>query len=127
MLLYTVEAAVPLLTWLLIWAGTLALRGETSRHRKIATIHALATWVSYVIVIAMVRLGYSMEGKAPEWILDTHLVIIYLIPPTLVALMATGFGGKGSIHKKLALFHTINWAAALVTGAMIFLMARGYL
>jgi len=127
MFLYTVEAAVPILTWLLVWAGRLALKGEASRHRRIATIHAMATWISYVIVIVMVRLGYSMEGKTPGWILNTHLVIIYLIPPTLVALMVTGFGGKRSIHTKFAIFHTINWIAALTTGAMIFLMARGYL
>jgi len=126
-LLYIVEAAVPLLTWLMVWALALGLKQNFARHKKIAFSHAIATWASYAIVILLVRLGFTMGGNAPDWIVDTHLVIIYLIPPLLVALMVTGLKKKRAPHGKIVIIYVVTWSAALVTGAMIFLMDRGYL
>lgn len=127
MLLYLIEALAPLLTGLLVWAGWLAFSGSIARHKKVAVSHAVSTWLSYVVVIALVRMGHAVEGNAAKWIVDTHLVIIYLLPPALVALMATGLKGFRSIHRKLAYSYIAAWTLALITGAMIFLSHRGYI
>jgi len=127
LLLYVIEGAAPLLTITLVWAVVLALRGNIPRHRKIAVTHAVATVVSYIVVIALVRNGYRLEGKTPEWILNAHLTVIYAIPLFLIALPATGLTGRRSAHRALAFVYAIAWTAALVTGAMIFMAHRGWL
>lgn len=127
MLFYTVETAIPLLTALLIWAWMMARRHDFARHKKIAMSHAAATWASYVVVIVMVELGYTMGGKAPEWIMNLHLVIIYIIAPLIAVMMFTGFSGKRVAHRALAFSYLTLWTAALITGGMIFMMDKGYL
>lgn len=126
-LLYVVESAVPILTALLIWAGALALRKNIEKHKKIAASHALATWISSIAVVILVRLGFTMGGGAPDWILNIHLAIIYAIPPWLVLLAMTGLWGKRSVHKGFAGAYVVLWGLALVTGAMIFAMDRGWM
>jgi len=127
LLLYVVEGIAPILTALLVWAGALALRQEKEKHKKIAATHALGTWVSSIAVVVLTRLGYSMGGKAPDWIMNIHLAIIYAIPPWLVLLAMTGLGGKRMAHMTLAFAYAVLWAAALVTGAMIFMMSHGWM
>lgn len=126
LLLYAVEGIVPVLTALFVWAGVLALKQEKEKHKKIAAAHAVSTWVASAAVALLVRLGYTIGGEAPEWIMSIHLVIIYLIPPWLVLLAVTGLAGKRSAHAPLAAAYAVLWTAALVTGAMIFAMARGW-
>lgn len=127
MLLYIVEAAIPILTWLFFWAGILALKKNKEKHAKIATIHAVSVWGSYLVVWILILMGQSLKGNAPRWIVDTHLVIIYIIPALLVFMMISGRKGVRKVHIPLAVTYTILWAAALVTGAMIFLAHRGYM
>ena len=126
-LLYLVEGLVPVLTFLLVWAGWAAWKKDIARHKKIAASHAVATWASTAVVAILVQMGYTTGKKAPEWILEIHLVIIYLIPLLLVILMFTGLSGKRKIHLPLALFYAVNWVAALVTGGMIFASVRGWM
>ncbi len=124
MLLYVIESDIPLLTFLLVWAGSLAVKGNIQKHKKIAVIHAIATWISCVIVVTLVRLGFEIGGEAPKWIINMHLLIIYTIPVTLVGLMVTGPMGRRAIHRRLALFYVVSWSAALLTGFTIFLLAK---
>ena len=126
-LLYTVEALVPILTVQLAWAGAMALRKEKERHRRMAAIHAASVWGSYILVWAMMLMGHTIKGTAAKWIVDIHLVIIYLIPALLLVMAPTGLKGIRRVHIPLAVTYVILWAAALVTGAMIFLSARGYM
>ncbi|MGK7345301.1 MAG: hypothetical protein ACNS63_05785 [Candidatus Nitrospinota bacterium M3_3B_026] len=127
LLLYAVEGVVPILTALFVWAGVLALKQEKEKHKKIAGAHAVSTWVASAAVVVLVRLGYTMGGGAPEWIMNIHLAIIYLIPPWLVLLAITGLAGKRGAHMPLAGVYSVLWTAALVTGAMIFAMDRGWM
>lgn len=124
-LLYLIEGDIPILTFLLVWAGLLALKGNIGKHKKVAIAHAVATWLSYLLIIILLKLGFEVGGNAPKWIINTHLVIIYTIPPALVFLMVTGLKGMRSIHKRFALFYVLIWSGALITGLMIFLKARG--
>jgi len=124
-LLYLIESDIPLLTFLLIWAGVLALNGNIQKHKKVAIAHAVATWLSYLLIIVLVKMGFEVGGNAPKWIVNTHLAIIYTIPPALVCLMVTGLKGKRSIHRGFALFYIITWSGALLTGVVIFLKAKG--
>lgn len=126
MLLYIVESAVPLLTANLIYAGILAKRKDIARHKKWAAIHAVTTWVSCILVYGLVKLGFKMGEGAPAWIMDVHLVIIWAIPPMLVVLMWSGLKGFRKIHLPLMAIYSLNWLAALVTGAMIFAADRGF-
>jgi len=105
-------------------AGVRALKGDRAGHRRVAIYHAVATWVSYIIVITLVRLGFELEGKAPEWIVSLHLAIIYAIPPLLALMLFTGLKSLKSVHKALAASYVAIWSGALITGFMIFLMAR---
>lgn len=125
-LLYLIEGDIPILTFLLVWAGMLALKGNISKHKKIAITHAIATWLSYLLIIILVRMGYEVGGNAPKWIINTHLAIIYVIPVILVCLMTTGLKGMRSIHKRFALFYVVIWSGALLTGLMIFLKVKGW-
>lgn len=127
MLLYIVESAVPLLTANLVYAGILAKRGDIERHKKWAGIHAITTWVSSILVFVLVRLGFRMGDGAPDWIMDVHLVIIWAIPPMLAVLMFTGLKGIRKVHLPLAAIYSLNWMAALVTGAMIFAADQGWI
>ena len=72
-------------------------------------------------------MGYAVDGKAPQWLMSLHLVIIYMIPPMLVALIILGVKGKRKTHIPLAVCYLIIWSGALITGAMIFLSGRGLL
>ena len=127
MLLYIVESAVPLLTANLIYAGMLAKRKDIAGHKKWAGIHAVTTWVSCFLVYGLVKLGYKMGDGAPDWIMDVHLVIIWAIPPMLAILMWSGLKGIRKVHLPMMAIYSLNWVAALVTGAMIFMADRGYL
>jgi hypothetical protein len=127
MLLYVIEAVIPLLTGQLAWAARLALRKDKERHRRMAAIHAISVWGSYFIVWAMILLGHTLKGNAPRWIVNTHLAIIYILPVMLVFMMATGLKGVRKVHIPLAILYVFLWAAALATGAMIFLAHRGYI
>lgn len=127
MLLYVVESAVPLLTANLVYAAMLARRKDIAGHKKWAGIHAITTWVSSILVFTLVRLGFKMGEGAPEWIMNVHLVIIWSIPPMLVILMWSGLKGIRKVHIPLMVIYSINWAAALVTGAMIFAADRGWI
>ncbi|MDH5509076.1 MAG: hypothetical protein OEZ32_01850 [Nitrospinota bacterium] len=127
MLLYVVEAVVPILAIQLVWAGRLALRKEKERHKRIAAIHASSMWASYLLVWGLIMLGQTMKGNAARWIVETHLVIIYIIPALLVFMMATGLKGIRKPHMALAALYVVLWSAALVTGAMIFLSHRGFI
>jgi uncharacterized membrane protein YozB (DUF420 family) len=124
-LLYLIEGDIPILTFFLVWAGLLALKGNIKKHKKIAIIHAIATWLSCLLVIVLVRMGFETGGNAPKWLMNIHLVIIYTIPPALVILMATGLKGMRSFHKRFALFYIVVWSGALLTGFMIFLKVKG--
>ena len=124
-LLYLIEGDIPLLTFLLVWAGILGLKGNIRKHKKVAITHAIATWLSCLLVIVLVRMGYEAGGHTPKWLMNIHLVIIYAIPPALVCLMVTGLKGLRSVHKKFALFYVIIWSAALLTGLTIFLKLKG--
>lgn len=124
-LLYLIEGVIPILTFLLVWAGTLALKGNIQKHKKVAIAHAIATWLSCALVIILVRMGYEVGGHTPKWLMNLHLVIIYAIPPALVCLMITGLKGMRSYHKRFALFYIIVWSGALLTGLMIFLKVKG--
>lgn len=125
-LLYLIEGDIPILTFLLVWAGMLALKGNIRKHKKVAIAHAIATWLSCLLVIVLVRMGFEVGGHAPKWLMNIHLVIIYAIPLILVCLMTTGLKGMRSIHKRFALFYAITWSLALLTGLMIFLKVRGW-
>ena len=127
MLFYIVEAVIPILTIQLAWAGRLAQRKEKERHKRAAAIHAASVWASYLFVWVMIMFGHTMEGNAARWIVDIHLVIIYIIPVLLAFQMATGLKGIRKIHIPLAVIYVILWAVALVTGGMIFLSHRGYM
>lgn len=128
MLFYIVESATPLLTILLLWAAWEVLKKKNvQKHRKVALVHAGATVASLVLVVLLVRLGYQMGEKAPEWILSLHLKIIYFGVALLVMVAATGLKRKKRIHFPLAIVYVLNWAAALVTGAMIFGMHKGWM
>ena len=126
MLLYVIESAVPLLSGLFIWAAILALKGDYEKHKKVAMSFAIVTWLSYIVVIILVRFGHNIDGKAPEWIVNLHMLIIYYIPPALALMAYTGITGKKPMHKKVAISLAVAWLGALVTGAMIFITARGY-
>ncbi len=128
MLFYIIEGAVPVLTWFLVVALIRAFAKDYERHQKTAKIHALLTLSSCALVFILVRLGHSLDkGSAPEWILTVHLIIIYLMIPSLVALMVTGSKRIRAVHVPLAYFYTVNWVLALVTGCMIFLFSKGYI
>ncbi|MDH4183295.1 MAG: hypothetical protein OEV92_03665 [Nitrospinota bacterium] len=127
LLLYVVEGIVPILVFQIAWAARLAWRQDKERHKRIAAIHAASVWGSYVVSWILIYFGHTIPRKAPAWIIDTHLVIIYIIPVLLVFQMATGLKGIRPVHIGLAAFYLILWAAALVTGAMIFLSGRGYI
>ncbi|MDH5477080.1 MAG: hypothetical protein OEY50_01995 [Nitrospinota bacterium] len=127
MLLYIIEAVIPVLTFQLVWAGKLAWRQEKERHKKVAAIHAASLWGSYLLVWILIMFGQTLQGNAPRWIVDTHLVIIYIIPALLIFMMATGLRGARKAHMALAGVYVLLWGAALVTGAMIFLAHRGYI
>lgn len=127
MLLYIIEGAVPLLTITLVWAGYLAFKKNVPAHKKMAIFHAVTTWLSYIVVMGLVRMGFSMGENAPAWIMNIHLAIIYTLPPMLVALMILGLKGARKLHITLASIYALLWIAALVTGAMIFFTHRGWL
>ncbi|MBI4667317.1 MAG: hypothetical protein HY751_13015 [Nitrospinae bacterium] len=127
MLLYVVEADIPILVWLLGWALVLAMKGDHEKHKKVAIWHGVATWASAAIVFVLVRMGFRMGQSAPEWILDLHLNIIYTIPPLLILLAITAMNRKSLAHKGTAAAYLMLWAAALVTGGMIFAMDRGWI
>lgn len=126
-LLFLVEGGVPVLVALLARAAVFALKKDIARHKKAAMIHAAATWVSLALVVALVKMGYTIGENAPAWILNIHLAIIYLIPPLLVILPATGLSGRRTAHMVAAITYCVVWAAALITGAMIFSMHKGWL
>ena len=126
MLLYVVEGAVPILTYFLYDAISKALRKEHPAHRKSAIRHAIATIVSSILVVALVRIGFTIGGKAPQWIMTVHMVFIYSIFPLLAALYFTSRPKRRKFHLVAATLYGLNWLAALGTGLMIFLMARGY-
>jgi len=122
LLLYLIEGAVPLLTFLLVWALFLALKKDIGKHKRVATIYAAATWVSTILVGVLVRMGFVIGENAPKWIMDIHLVFIYGILPLLLALMVTAYKGKRLVHIGLAVTYVVFWCGALVTGAMIFML-----
>lgn len=126
-LLYLVEGGAPALVALLVRAAILALKKDIARHKKAAIMHAAATWISLISVLALVKMGYSIGENAPKWILNIHLTIIYMIPPLLVILPATGLSGKRTSHMIAAIIYCMIWVAALITGAMIFSMSKGWL
>jgi len=126
-LLYTVEALVPILTVQLVWAAAMAMRKEKERHRRMAIIHAASVWGSYILVWVMMLMGHAFKGTAAKWIVDIHQVIIYLLPALLLVQAPTGLKGVRWVHIPLGVTYVILWVAALVTGAMIFLSARGYM
>lgn len=124
-LLYIIEGSVPVLTFLLVWAGIAAIKKDHKKHKKLAVYHAIATWSSVLLVVLLVKLGFSLGKGAAPWILEIHLYTIYLIPPLLALLMITGLKGIRPAHLPLAGLYAINWLAALATGAMIFGSVRG--
>lgn len=126
-LLYLVEGGAPILVALLARAAVFALKKDIARHKKAAMIHAAATWISLILVLVLVKMGYSIGENAPAWILKIHLAIIYLIPPLLVILPATGLSGRRTAHMVAAITYCVVWAASLITGAMIFSMSKGWL
>lgn len=126
-LLYLVEGGAPLLVALLGRAAFFALKKDIARHKKAAMMHAAATWVSLITVLVLVNMGYTIGENAPAWILKIHLAIIYMIPPLLVILPATGLSGRRTAHMMAAITYCMIWAAALITGAMIFSMSKGWL
>lgn len=126
-LLFLVEGGVPVLVALLGRAAVFALRKDIQRHKKAAMIHAAATWISLILVVVLVNMGYSIGENAPAWILKIHLAIIYMIPPLLVILPATGLSGRRTAHIMAAITYCVIWAATLITGAMIFSMSKGWL
>ncbi|VAX21581.1 hypothetical protein MNBD_NITROSPINAE04-1594 [hydrothermal vent metagenome] len=126
-LLYLIEGDVPLLTFLLVWAGILALNGNIQKHKKVALAHAIATLASYLSIIILVRVGYEVGGNAPKWIMTVHHAIIYAIPPALACLMVTGLKGKRSIHKGFALLYVIIWSGALLTGLIILMKVKSWI
>lgn len=126
-LLFLVEGLVPVLVALLVWAAVLALRKNIAKHKKVAIAHVAATWTSLIVVVALVKMGYSIGDNAPAWILKIHLLIIYMFPPLLVILPATALTGRRVAHMMTAITYSVVWAASLLTGAMIFAMDRGWL
>ncbi len=126
-LLFLVEGGVPVLVALLVRAAVFALKKDIARHKKAAMIHAGATWISLILVVVLVNMGYSIGENAPAWILKIHLAIIYMIPPLLVILPATGLSGRRTAHMMAAITYCVIWAATLITGAMIFSMHKGWL
>lgn len=126
-LLFLVEGGVPVLVALLVRAAVFALKKDIARHKKAAMIHAAATWISLILVVVLVNMGYSIGENAPAWILKIHLAIIYMIPPLLVILPATGLSGRRTAHMMAAITYCVIWAATLITGAMIFSMHKGWL
>ncbi|MBI5815265.1 MAG: hypothetical protein HZB29_06600 [Nitrospinae bacterium] len=127
MLLYIVESAVPLLVGLLVWAIVVAYRKDGGKHRKVAMMHAIATWLSTVIVVTLVRAGFRMGEHAPAWIQDLHWNIIMWIPPLLLMLALSGLSRKKNIHLPIAAIYVVVWLAALTTGGMMFSMHKGWL
>ncbi|VAX19893.1 hypothetical protein MNBD_NITROSPINAE03-485 [hydrothermal vent metagenome] len=126
-LLYLIEGDIPLLTFLLVWAGILALNGNIKKHKKVALAHAIATLASFLLIIILVRVGYEVGGNAPKWIMNVHHTIIYTIPPALICLMVTGLKGKLSIHKGFALFYVLTWSGALLTGLVILMKVKKWI
>lgn len=124
MLLYVIESAVPFLTILLVWAASLALKKDIEKHKKVALGYAVATLVSYALVIILVRFGYKIGGETPKWLMNLHLVVIYTIPLLLVGLVALGLKGRRKAHIVMACIYAIYWSGALITGAMIFISAK---
>ena len=104
-----------------------ALKRDIARHKKAAMIHAAATWIALITVLVLVKMGYTIGENAPAWILKIHLAIIYMIPPMLVILPATGLSGWRTAHMMAAITYCVIWAASLITGAMIFSMSKGWL
>jgi uncharacterized membrane protein YozB (DUF420 family) len=126
-LLYFVEGGAPVLVALLVRAALLALKKDIARHKKAAMIHAVATWISLILALILVKMGFTISENAPAWISKIHLAIIYMIPPLLVILPATGLSGRRTAHMMAAITYCVIWAASLITGAMIFSMSRGWL
>jgi uncharacterized membrane protein YozB (DUF420 family) len=126
-LLYLVEGGAPLLVVMLGRAALLALKKDIARHKKAAMIHSAATWVSLILALVLVEMGFTISENAPAWISKIHLALIYMIPPLLVILPATGLSGRRKAHIMAAITYCAVWAASLVTGAMIFSMSRGWL
>ncbi len=127
MLLYLIESAVPLLTFLLVWTLILALKKNIGKHKKIAIIYAVSTCVSIILVAVLVRVGFVIGENAPKWIMDIHLVFIYGILPLLLGLVVTAFKGKRFLHIGLAVTYLVFWCGSLVTGAMIFMMHHNWI
>jgi len=127
LLLYLIESAVPLLTFLLVWTLVLALKKNIGKHKKIATIYAVSTFVSIVLVAILVRMGFVIGENAPKWIMSIHLVFIYGILPLLLGLMVTALKEKRSLHIGLAVTYLVFWCGSLVTGAMIFMMHHNWI
>jgi len=126
-LLYLIEGDIPLLTFLLVWAGILALNGNIEKHKKVALAHAIATLASYLLIIILVRAGYEVGGNAPRWIMNVHHAIIYAIPPALVCLMVTGLKRKRRIHRGFALLYVLTWFGALLTGLIILMKVKRWI
>jgi len=127
MLLYVVEGAVPILLGLLIWADVLAIKKNHEKHKKVAMVHAVATWVSTLLLIVLIRLGFRLSENAPGWIQEVHQYIIFAVPPILLALALTGLYGKRALHLPVAALYVVSWIGALTTGGMMFAMARGWM
>jgi uncharacterized membrane protein YozB (DUF420 family) len=126
-LLYVVEGGAPALVALLARAAHLALKKDIAKHKKAALTHSAATWISLILVLVLVKMGYTIGENAPAWILKIHLAIIYMIPPMLIILPATGLSGRRTAHMIAAITYCAIWAAALITGAMIFSLSKGWL
>jgi len=128
MLLYVVEGAVPILTIMLVMTARKAIQRDHPSHQKSAKIHAITTLASCVLVALLVRLGFSIGDGAPDWIMNIHMVFIYSIPPLLAILYFTSLQQtRKKVHVVSAILYGFNWIGALVTGAMIFGLDRGWI